>query len=298
MTMPSFWSSSLLLFSCIPFLTMCTSPQANQPDPTQAHPAANLSNDLYQPGPGWTLVWADEFEGDSLKEDNWNRQVVPAGRFNKEWQAYTDSTRNASVEDGCLVIKAIHQGGGHGHDRYTSARLNTAGKQSWKYGKFAARIQLPHGKGIWPAFWTLGANCTENGGDTPWPFCGEIDILELYGSKNDAVVEANIHYANLSDKHEQLHPVPHYKLQEGIFADRFHIFEIEWDAEKIVWIVDGRPYHSTDISTPDRTEFHHEHFILLNIAVGGLPAGRPDHTTPFPQFMYVDWVRVYQKAKG
>jgi beta-glucanase (GH16 family) len=258
------------------------------------YPADNLSDDTYQPGDDWTLVWADEFDGETIDQSNWNYQVLEAGTFNEEWQRYTDSSENAYIEDGCLVIKAIHESDEHGLDQYTSARLNTAGKQSWKYGKIAARAQLPYGEGLWPAFWMLGANIDENGGDTPWPECGEIDIYELYGSKDDGVVEANIHYAGSDGKHASL-KAPHFKLKEGKFADNFHVFELEWTEKEIIWLIDGEKYASAQITSEDRSEFHEEFFILLNIAVGGTWAGRPDETTHFPQFMYIDWVRVYQK---
>lgn len=109
---------------------------------------------------------------------NWNRQVEPAGRFNEEWQ-YTKSPQNSYVDDGYLVLKAIHESNHHGMNQYTSARLNTANKYAWKYGKVVARIQLPYGQGAWPAFWMLGANIDEHGGETPWPQSAEIDILEL-----------------------------------------------------------------------------------------------------------------------
>lgn len=247
----------------------------------------------YQPGPGYSLVWADEFDTKEINVSNWNLQVVDAGRFNDEWQRYTNSDKNAYIEDGCLVIRALHESDVHGMDQYTSARVNSAQKQSWKYGKIAARIKLPQGQGIWPAFWTLGANIDQNGGDTPWPQCGEIDILELYGSHDNAVVEANIHYADSTDKHAMLGAIP-YKLEEGIFADDFHIFELEWDADSIAWLVDGEQYASTSITGDELQEFHHKHFLLFNIAVGSIWAGRPDETTKFPQHMYVDWVRVYQ----
>ena len=163
---------------------------------TVTYPASNLKADSYMPGAEWKLVWSDEFDGEKLNADNWNRQILAAGHFNEELQEYTASEENAYVEDGCLVIKAIHKSEEHGPNQYSSARLNTAQKQAWKYGKIAARIQLPYGTGMWPAFWMLGANCIENGGDTAWPHCGEIDILELYGSRNDAVVEANVHFAD------------------------------------------------------------------------------------------------------
>lgn len=249
----------------------------------------------YDLGQGWSLDWSDEFDGDSLDASNWNRQVVDAGQFNEEWQRYTDSSENAYVEDGNLVIKAIHESDTHGMDEYTSARLNTANKQTWRYGKIAARIKLPYGEGIWPAFWMLGANIDENGGDTPWPQSGEIDILELYGTEDDSVVEANLHYADESGEHAQMGAVP-YELEQGKFADDFHIFELEWTENKINWLVDGEQYASTEITSDELSEFHKEFFLLLNIAVGGTWAGRPDETTDFPQYMYVDWIRVYKQV--
>jgi beta-glucanase (GH16 family) len=242
----------------------------------------------------WTLVWSDEFKESNIDTNNWNYQIVEAGKYNDEWQRYTNSSENAYIEDDCLVIKAIHESEEHGMDQYTSARLNTANKQTWKYGKIAARIKLPQGNGMWPAFWMLGANINENGGDTPWPQSGEIDILELYGSKDNAVVEGNLHYANQSNKHTMTGAVA-YELDEDIFADDFHVFELIWEEEKITWLVDGEAYTSAPITAEEMSEFHKEFFILLNVAVGGAWAGRPDDSTTFPQYMYVDWVRVYQK---
>ena len=257
--------------------------------------ASNTKSEAYQPGKDWKLTWSDDFEGDTINSNNWNRQVVKAGRFNEEWQRYTNSDDNAYIEDGKLVIKAIHESDKRGLDQYTSARLNTVNKQSWKHGKIVARCKLPQGKGIWPAFWMLGVNIDENGGDTPWPQCGEIDIFELYGTNDDGVVEANLHYADASDSHAQM-GAKLFKLEQGKFADAFHNFELEWDENKVAWFVDGEQYASINISEDEFSEFHREFFILLNIAVGGTWAGRPDATTNFPQHMYVDWIRVYQKA--
>ena len=255
-------------------------------------PTSNEEN--YQPGEAWKLAWADEFESDVINPDNWNFQVEKAGQFNGEWQRYTNSSENAYIENNQLVIKAIHESDEHGMDQYTSARLNTANKQTWKYGKIAARIKLPYGEGIWPAFWMLGANINENGGDTPWPQCGEIDILELYGSKDDGAIEVNLHYANKKDRHASMGAIT-YELEEGRFADAFHIFELEWDEKEVVWLVDGKQIANMPIDSEELSEFHNEFFLLFNIAVGGQWAGRPDDTTTFPQYMYVDWVRVYQK---
>ena len=241
----------------------------------------------------WKLIWEENFEGEQLDPKIWNRQVEPAGRFNEEWQRYTNDEENAYVENGKLVIVAKHKGDLHEQGNYTSARLNTAHKQTFKYGKISARIKLPKGNGIWPAFWTLGNNIDENGGDTPWPFCGEIDILELYGSKDNAVVEANIHYANESGQHEAMGSIS-YELETGIFADDYHVFKLEWTEKSLKWLVDGKLYHEKDIIGEKYQEFHHEHFILLNIAVGGLWAGEPDDSTAFPQKMMVDWIRYYK----
>ena len=243
----------------------------------------------------WKLVWSDEFEDENINKENWNFQEVEAGKFNDEWQRYTKSDKNAYIEENCLVIEAIHESQKHGKDQYTSARLNTANKQSWKYGKFSARIKLPEGEGIWPAFWMLGANINENGGDTPWPQCGEIDILELYGSKDDGAIEVNAHYADSTDSHANM-GAKTYTLDQGKFSDDFHVFDLEWTKESLTWFVDGNQVGSMAIDTPQLSEFHKEFFILLNIAVGGSHAGRPDNTTEFPQKMIIDWIRVYEEV--
>ena len=258
------------------------------------YPAANHATDTYTLTPEWKLVWADEFEGDTLNPANWNYQVEPAGRFNEEWQRYTNSVENAYVEDGNLVIKAIHESDKHGLDQYTSARLNTANKQAWKHGRVAARIQMPYGEGMWPAFWLLGNNIDENGGDTPWPATGEIDVMEFYGSKDDGAIEVNMHYEGGDGKHAQM-GARKYQLKQGMFAENYHVFEMEWNDSEMIWYVDGQEITRKDISKPVYSEFHQPFFILLNIAVGGKHSGRPDNTTQFPQYMYVDWVRVYQK---
>lgn len=278
----------MLLAACGPRMT----PHA---DVLAQYPAMNLDDDSYEPGPEWTLVWSDEFESEILDPRKWRPQVEEAGRFNDEWQRYTDSVENAYIDNGCLVIKAIHESDRHGRDQYTSARLHTIPDEGWKYGRIAARIQLPYGRGIWPAFWMLGANIDENGGDTPWPQSGEIDILEMYGSRDNGVVEANIHYAGSNGRHASMGAVA-TRLPEGRFADNFHVFELEWDADSLQWFVDGKRFASTSISASEFSEFHKEFFILLNIAVGSRAAGRPNDATHFPQYMYVDWVRVYKHS--
>ncbi len=283
---------SLALLSCID-----KEKRNSTDDPKKVKNTTTSQNEYtYGPGRDWKLAWSDEFEVDSIDKKNWNFQVVEAGHFNDEWQRYTNSSKNAYIEDGSLIIKAIHESDDHGMDQFTSARLHTANKRTFKYGKIVARAKLPFSNGIWPAFWMLGTNINENGGDTPWPQSGEIDIFELYGSKNDSLVEANIHYADESDSHANMGAVP-FNLEEGRFADAFHIFELEWDANRVAWSVDGVEYASMPITADEMSEFHKEFFILLNVAVGGEWAGRPDASSVFPQYMYVDWVRVYKKKE-
>lgn len=281
-----------LLPVCL-FLAACESSGLRADNDSPQYPAANLADDSYDPGPKWVLAWSDEFDGETLNPGKWRRQVEEAGRFNGEWQRYTDSSDNAYIDNGCLVIRAIHQSDEHGPDQYTSARLHTIPDDGWKYGRIAARIQLPYGHGIWPAFWMLGANIDEAGGDTPWPQSGEIDIFELYGSRDNGVIEANMHYAGKDRKHANMGAVA-TRLPEGSFADKFHVFELEWDADSLQWFLDGKRFASTSISGSEFSEFHEKFFILLNIAVGSPSAGSVDDTTRFPQTMYVDWVRVYQ----
>ncbi len=241
----------------------------------------------------WKLVWSDEFDQSEIDPQNWNFQVEEAGRFNEEWQRYTNSSENAYIENNCLVLQANHVGKVHGMDQYTSARLNTAHKQAWKYAKISAKIKLPEGQGIWPAFWMLGANIDENGGDTAWPQCGEIDILELYGSKDDTAIEVNAHYADSANQHAFM-GAQTYKLEQEKFSEQFHVFDLEWTSKHLKWYVDGHKIAEMDISEPYLSEFHKPFFLLLNIAVGGTFAGRPDQNTVFPQKMYIDWIRVYQ----
>lgn len=258
---------------------------------TQKKSMINSSNNTQEK---YILVWEDTFENEELDLKKWNRQVEPAGRFNAEWQRYTNDKKNAFIRDNQLVIKAIHESKTHGLNQYTSARLNTAGKFDFTYGKIVAKIKLPSGKAIWPAFWMLGSNIDENGGDTSWPTTGEIDILELWGSVDASLVEANVHYSDAKGKHTQM-GAKGYHLPKGSFSDSFHEFELEWTKEALIWRVDSNTYHTLDITDKKYYAFHKDFFLLLNIAVGGEFAGYPDKTTPLPQEMVVDWIKVYQK---
>lgn len=234
----------------------------------------------------WSLVWSDEFKNTGLPDSaKWGYDVGGNGWGNNELEYYTKSCpENARIENGKLIITAIKEN--YGAMNYTSARLKTQGKASWKYGKIEARIKLPYGKGIWPAFWMLGNKFSAVG----WPECGEIDIMEMVGgTKGNNTIHGAAHW----EKNGHVSDGGETSLSTGIFSDDFHIFAIEWDQQYIKWFLDGTMYHTIDITPDGLSEFHENFFIILNLAVGGNWPGSPDSTTVFPQTMEVDYVRVY-----
>lgn len=235
----------------------------------------------------YTLVWSDEFLGSTINPNNWTHEIGGGGWGNNELQYYTDRADNSYIQNGKLVIEAKEESFG-GRD-YTSARLITKGKQFFKYGRIEARIKLPYGQGLWPAFWMLGENISSIG----WPACGEIDIMEMIGgTNNDHVVHGTLHWE--FNGHAQFGN--QYVLSSGIFADDYHVFTIEWNPQTIKWFVDGNSYLTIDITGADKLEFHENFFILFNVAVGGNWPGSPNSSTVFPQKMYVDYVRVYKNT--
>jgi len=236
----------------------------------------------------WNLVWSDEFNGTSLDLTSWTRETGGNGWGNNELQYYTDRTVNSYIENGLLVIKAIKEN--FGGRNYTSARLKTQGKKFFKFGKIEARMKLPFGKGIWPAFWTLGESISLVG----WPACGEIDIMELLGHQNYKSY-GTAHWDN-NGQHAQYGG--QYSLQTGTFSDDFHLFSIVWDENFIKWYVDNNLFHTISITPSELSELRENHFIILNLAVGGNWPGYPDSTTIFPQYFYVDYVRVYKDTSA
>lgn len=240
----------------------------------------------------YELVWNDEFNYNGLPDSSlWSFEEGGNGWGNNELQYYTSKRiENAHVENGYLTIEARKEN--YNGREYTSARLITyPNNYSWKYGKIEARIKLPYGQGIWPAFWALGDGIFEG---TSWPACGEIDIMELVGGGEgyDDVVHGTMHYSDINNNHASYGD--YYQLPEGIFADNFHVFSIEWTQTQLTWFVDGIQYHTASLTPSYLTELHKDFFLLLNIAVGGDWPGSPNSSTVFPQKMIVDYVRVYQ----
>lgn len=249
-------------------------------------------------------TFVDEFSGprgSSFDDTKWTAETGGSGWGNEELQFYTSDTANVRLDGkGNLEIRAVTLDAStalkcwYGQCRYTSARLITKGRFRFKYGRAEARIKVPAGIGVWPAFWMLGDNIDEVG----WPSCGEIDIMEFIG-REPSTVYGTIHG-------------PGYSGANGIsrsttVADRsgiaggFHIFAVEWTETEISWFLDNKPYAAVtrkDIPAGAKWVFDQPHFIILNFAVGGRWPGSPSAATKFPQSMLVDYVRVTPLRSG
>jgi beta-glucanase (GH16 family) len=235
------------------------------------------------------LIWADEFDGPAGQLPDPAKWAFDLGTGwgNAQLEYTTDRPTNVSLDgEGNLAIVARAEQ--YEGCAYTSGRIKTQARFSRVYGRFEARIKLPTGQGLWPAFWMLGADFETVG----WPTCGEIDIMEYRGQEPNIV-------------HGSLHGPGHaggaaitgrFTRSGDGFDAGFHVFAIEWQTNTISWLVDDQVYQRrspADLPSGARWVFDHPFFILLNLAVGGNFVGPPDASTQFPQTMLVDWVRVY-----
>lgn len=234
------------------------------------------------------LVMSDEFDSDGVIDNSlWSYDIGTGenGWGNNELQYYTDRPENISVQNGILIIKSEKES--FEGSSYTSARIVTKAKFEQKYGRFEARIRLPYGQGLWPAFWLLGNNINEVG----WPNCGEIDIME-YRGQNPSIVLGTLHGPGYSAGNSISKS---YDLVNDRFDTRFHIFGIEWGPEYINFYVDDVLYNQlTPSDVTGDWVYDHPFYILINLAVGGNFVGSPNSETVFPQTMLVDYVRVYK----
>lgn len=256
---------------------------------------ASLAN-LFKPDPNsWALVWSDEFDqpdGSAPDPDKWNHQKGGSGWGNAELQYYTDGRENSYIQNGMLVIQANREYM-MGRD-YTSARLTTQFKGDWQYGRVEIRAKLPNTQGIWPAFWMLPSKMRYG----IWPASGEIDIMEMIG-KEPGRIYGTLHYG---DPHTFTSGT--YDLPAGqTFAEDFHVFAVEWEPDEFRWYVDDNLFYTkndwftSSREAPYPAPFDQEFHLLINLAVGGHWPGYPDETSVFPQYLYVDYVRVYQHPK-
>ncbi len=287
--------------------TGTTTPPTGTPDASTT-PDAKAPDASIPAVPGYKLTWHDEFDGAAIDGSKWAFDTGAGGWGNGELQYHTDRAENAFVSGGYLNIRAMKGAftGPKGSADYTSARLITRGKFDQKLGRFEAKIKLPSGQGIWPAFWMLGSDIVPSG----WPSCGEIDIMENVGKQPEQALAYGTIHGPDQDAHDYYGGAgigSKYQLPTGRFADGFHTFRVDWEPGVIRFFVDdkqtvdkttGLPkdLKKTDLPSGWRWVFDdHAFFMILNVAVGGAWPGNPDGTTQFPQTMQVEYVRVYAK---
>lgn len=244
---------------------------------------------------GYELVFEDDFDEEKLNRRDWTVELHEPGWVNEEWQRYIDSEETVFLRDGKLFLQPVKIVHPDGDVSYASGRISTEHKHDFTYGVFEARLKVPRGKGYLPAFWLLSVDEEGWGG---WPRCGEIDIMEVLGHETDRVY-GTIHYGL---PHEQRQGS--MKLADGDFAEEFHNYALKWEPGRLRWYMDGRLYseqrtwYSSEEDgslRPYPAPFDHDHYIILNLAVGNNWAGYPDETTSFDTAFVADYVRVYQK---
>ncbi len=252
----------------------------------------------------WVLAWSDEFEGPSgapVDSAKWRHDMGDGcaagicGWGNQEKQTYTNSPENVALDGrGNLRIVARRATSGsecyYGRCRYTSAKITTRGRMDARPGRVEARITVPAGQGLWPAFWMLGSGYPA----TPWPECGELDVMEFWGSR-PSVISSSVHGPGYFGQTPFTHV---YALAGGTFATGFHVFGVEWDSLHTVFSVDGMVHYALrrrELERRGRSILGQPYFLILNLAVGGNFDGDPRSDAILPATMLVDWVRVYTR---
>ncbi|GAA2998901.1 discoidin domain-containing protein [Streptosporangium longisporum] len=244
-----------------------------------------------------SLVWSDEFNGASGTRPDAAKWTQDPGTGPNNELEYYKPENTAMDGNGNLVITAREEttAGSScpgGPCRYTSGRINTGGKFTFTYGRVEARVKVPKGNGLWPAFWMMGADFLTG---RPWPYNGEIDILEVLG-KDVKTSYSTVHAPAYNGGGGIGSP---YTLPNGAdFSDDFHVWAANWDSKGIVYTLDGRTVYTISKEQVEATRgpwvFDHPFYIILNLAVGGDWPGPPDASTGFPKQMLVDYVRVYR----
>lgn len=255
-------------------------------------PFTNAGYDAPAGYAGYTLAWADEFNAGSLDAGAWTHQNGDGcpgicGWGNNELEYYTSRPENLFFQDGKLIIEARKEN--FSGKNYTSSKILTQGKKTFKFGRIDMRARLPKGKGIWPAFWMLPQNNVYGG----WPTSGEIDIMEMVGHEPNKTY-GTVHYGPGPGS---LQVNRGATLASGTLNDEFHVYSLEWKQDQLKWYLDGVLFstvNKTDLVASATYPFNETFFLILNLAVGGNWPGSPDATTVFPQWYIVDYIRVYQ----
>ncbi len=248
---------------------------------------SNTSPDTY---PGYTLAWSDEFSGAALNQADWNYELGDGcpnncGWGNNELEWYTAGD-NLYMQDGKMIIEARPES--KGGKNYTSTRITTQNKRTFTFGRIDIRAKVPKGKGVWPALWMLGTNITT----VSWPKCGEMDIMELLGQEPNKVHQT-IHYGPGPGSIQKTNS----RISPTAYSDAFHLYSLNWEQDRLQFLVDNvvlLEANKADFGG-NAYPFNDPFFFIMNIAVGGNWPGSPDATTQFPQWMMVDYVRVFQK---
>ena len=243
---------------------------------------------------GYNLLWADEFDGDTLNEAIWNREMREPGWTNNELQEYTDSDDNIYVENGCLVLRALREDR-DGTPYYTSGKVNSQNNAQFQYGRVEVRARVPEGQGLWPAIWMMPQDESLYG---QWPKCGEIDIMEVLC--NDTTTSySTIHYG---EPHAEQQGI--FYLDSGSFSSDFHVWAVEWEPGEMRFYTDDQLVLTVNDwftaaggeEQPYPAPFNQPFFVQLNLAVGGDWPGNPDDSTDFENARFeIDYVRVYQR---
>lgn len=271
----------------------------------QSNPAGGASADS-SGGAGaniddWELIWSDEFDGAGIDVDKWEHETNCWGGGNNEDQCYVGDPKNSFIADGVLHIVAIDdnpsgpEGGGSGSEQivskgHSSARLRTKNKGDFTYGRIEARLKLPFGQGVWPAFWMLPTDEVYGG----WASSGEIDIMEAINLNPDDDVHGTLHFGGAwpDNTSKGTSFVPSSPPWED-----FHVYAVQWEEGEVRWFVDDEHYATqNEWYTPEApfpAPFNQRFHIVLNLAIGGNWPGPPDASTTFPQTLLVDYVRVY-----
>ncbi len=272
-----------------------SAPVSAPPSPAAPPPAPDQTS-AQGPVPD-RLVWSDEFDGaagTSPDPSRWDAMEGGGGWGNNELESYTGRPQNVSLDgNGTLAITArqeTYSGPDHIQRAYTSARIQTKGHFSFTYGRLEARIRIPAGRGLWPAFWALGDDIDTAG----WPNCGEMDVMESLG-QTPAQISGTLH-GPVGTSSTQWGKGAAFNAPSSL-ATGFHVYGVIWGPDTVEWTVDGQAYSRvtpSDLPAGARWVFDHNFHLLLNLAVGGDWPGSPDASTSFPATMLVDWVRVYQ----
>lgn len=264
------------------------------------------------------VLFYDDFTDIVLDPTKWYIETTTVSDVNHE-KRYTYMPSNLTVEDSNLVLTArreCYRGG-----NYTSASINTGNKFSFQYGRLEMRAKLPYGEGLWPALWLMGDSYFEHLDWDAWPRCGEIDVMQFIGiggeedrDRRDAYqseylsvynnkivgnnrTTCNLHWGVDRQHHKQ--SGTSYSLPEGVFADDYHIFAVEWTEEAIEWYVDDTLIHRVDINQPDMLDtFHKPHWIILSLNLVEDFDPTVKEITPFPQSFYIDYIRVLAPEKN